>query len=119
MPTSGASPAPADGRSLRSSSTTSMAGASLKRGTRYCEHGAGARVAEVLQPELHRVELHAARELVDVDFTRKVIGGRGKPAIRALPQRRLRRVKLLDLARHIVERANRRVAGIVVVMLPL
>src|SRR5581483_1892492 len=36
-PISGVSPAPAGGRSLRSSSTTSISGTSPNRGTRYCE----------------------------------------------------------------------------------
>src|SRR5207248_1533125 len=37
IPIIGVSPAPADGRSLRSISTSSIFGASPKRGTRYCE----------------------------------------------------------------------------------
>src|SRR5579859_5092269 len=37
-PIIGHSPAPADGRSLRSSNTVSMAGTSLNRGTRYCDN---------------------------------------------------------------------------------
>jgi hypothetical protein len=38
--TSGVSPAPEDGRSLRSSSTTCISGTSRKRGTRYGENRA-------------------------------------------------------------------------------
>src|SRR5262249_60961682 len=38
MPMIGVSPAPADGRSLRSTSTTSCTGASLNRGSRYSEN---------------------------------------------------------------------------------
>ena len=37
MPTIGASPEPAEGRSFRSSNTISIFGMSLNRGTRYCE----------------------------------------------------------------------------------
>src|SRR5882724_4561242 len=36
IPINGVSPAPAEGRSLRSTRTISMIGMSLKRGTRYC-----------------------------------------------------------------------------------
>src|SRR5581483_2993548 len=37
-PIIGHSPAPTDGMSLRSSSTVSITGTSLKRGTRYCDN---------------------------------------------------------------------------------
>ena len=35
---------------------------------------AGARITQVLQPELERIHFHLVSELVDVHFTRKVIG---------------------------------------------
>ena len=62
IPTIGASPAPADGRSLRSSSTTSIGGVSLNRGTRYLRE---TRIEDPAVFKTHRLEERATDSLHD------------------------------------------------------
>ena len=72
----------------------------------------------MIQPELDRVYSERARDLVHVHLARVVVGRRGQTAIRALLQRRVRRVELNALVRHLVRGPNRRAAGVPVVELP-
>ena len=72
-PTMGHSPAPADGRSLRSRMTSSIGGTSVKRGTRYCEK-CGIRDAAVLEAD--GLEERAADALDDgaLDLVAQAVG---------------------------------------------
>ena len=49
---------------------------------------------KMAQTELHRIDAHRARDRVHVHLARVVVRGGRQPAIRALPQRRIRRVEL-------------------------
>src|SRR5579863_8731665 len=75
-------------------------------------------VLEVLQAELQRIHVHSMRELVDMAFAREVVGGRRKPAVRALAQRRVRRMKYGTLVRKIVSALHAGRAGVIVMKLP-
>src|SRR5690242_4510046 len=58
------------------------------------------------------------RDLVHVHFASEMIRSRGKPPIRALPERRLARMKVYTLMGNIVQGCESGASGVVVVKLP-
>src|SRR6185369_1457769 len=86
--------------------------------SRRFQHRLQARILDVLQTKLHGIDIDKLGQLVNMNFTRKVIRSRGEPAIRALSQRRLAVVKLNVLVRKVILDLNTRAAGVVVMKLP-
>ena len=75
-------------------------------------------IREVPKPEIERVHLGQVREFIHEGLACEMVGRCGERAIRTLAQRRLGGMKLNALIRNIVERADGRRAGVVIVELP-
>ena len=85
---------------------------------RRLQHGAHALVLQVRSRNSTGIDAERARDRVHVHLARVVVRGRGQPAIRALAQRRVRRMERDALVRDVVRRADRRAARVPVVELP-
>ena len=82
------------------------------------QHRPQAVVVDVREPERHGVSAGRARERVHVHLAHVVVGRRREAAIRALAERRIRRVELHVLIRHDIWRLQSGRARVVVVELP-
>ena len=82
------------------------------------EHGAETIVLQVLETEFERVHFERVGQLIDVHFTREMVGGGGQAAVGSLAERRLGGVESIALVGDVVLAQQGRAAGVVVVALP-
>src|SRR5262249_36731472 len=86
-------------------------------GSRF-KNGPQPLIAEILQPELKRVDAGQIGQLIDVPLAGKIVRRGSECPVRSLSQGRVRLMKFLALGRDVIESPHRGLARIVVVKVP-